>query len=53
MMTMLTEYESMTGHGVRGVRLAEPIAVSPKPTEEDEEPMRLEERKDAPAMLQL
>ena len=51
-MTMLTEYESMTDSGVRGVRRL-PVVTELRPTEEDVEPVRLEERRDAPAVLQL
>jgi hypothetical protein len=53
-MTMLTEYLSMTDHGVRGVHHAQSVPALPS-TDEDREPQAvdLNEDRDAPAVLQL
>ena len=68
-MTMLSEYDSMTDEGVRGVR-GLPVSLGHIPSTDDDvepaaiqvkgysaafsdEPMILERRNDAPAVLQL
>jgi hypothetical protein len=50
---MLTEYESMTGSGVRGVKLASAAPPALKTTDEDREPVALEAPDDAPKLLQF